>query len=119
MSTYIYILTDCNRTYLHVGMADDLSKAANTYARLSGLFFDACSKVSRLVYHEKYPSEEVALARFNELSKYTRMQKERLIRKHNPNWVNLGPTKPLHGLPILNRLNPAPNRPKLQSAPFH
>src|SRR5690606_6044204 len=92
----IYVLTDCNRNCLHVGMTDDLSKAVNTYKELSGFFFDACSKVSRLVYHEALPTEEAALRRFRELSSYTRMQKERLIRKYNPNWVDLGPAKPLH-----------------------
>lgn len=95
MSKYIYILTDSNRACLHVGMTDNLDKAINTYREMPGLFFDACSKVSRLVYHEAYPSEEAAMRRFNELRTYTRMQKERLIRKRNPNWVDLGLIKPL------------------------
>ena len=89
MSTYVYILTDCNRTCLHVGMTNDLNEAANTYQSLSGFFVDSCSKVSRIVYHESIPSEEMAHKRFQELSRYTRMQKERLIRRDNPNWINL------------------------------
>ena len=92
MNNYIYILTDSNRNCLHVGMTNDLLTAKNTYKELPGLFFDACSKISRLVYHEALPSEMAALRRFKELSGYTRMQKERLIRKHNPNWVGLGMT---------------------------
>ncbi|SEL04297.1 GIY-YIG nuclease family protein [Parapedobacter koreensis] len=95
MNNYIYILTDCNRTCLHVGMTHDLNKAIKTYKETPGLFFDACSKVSRLVYHEALASEEAALCRFNEISTYTRMQKERLIRKYNPNWVDLGLVRPL------------------------
>lgn len=90
MSYYVYILTDCNRTCLHVGMTDDLSKAINTYQEITGLFFDPRSKISRLVYHEALPSETIALRKFKELSSYTRMQKERLIRRYNPNWVDLG-----------------------------
>lgn len=89
MNTYVYILTDCNRTCLHVGMADDLNEAVNTPKRLSDFLVDSCAKVSRIVYHESLPSREMALKRFQELSRYTRMQKERLIRKHNPNWINL------------------------------
>ncbi|WP_262249505.1 GIY-YIG nuclease family protein [Parapedobacter soli] len=92
MSSYVYILTDSNRNCLHVGMTDDLRKAAETYRELTGLFFDAYSTVSRLVYHETLPSNETALRRFNELSHYTRMQKERLIRRRNPNWLDLGAT---------------------------
>ncbi len=95
MGKYLYILTDSNRTCLHIGLTDNLRNATNTYRQLPGLFFDACSKVSRLVYHEACSSEEVAMQRFNEVSRYTRMQKERLIRRYNPNWVDLGLIKPL------------------------
>lgn len=90
MNNYIYIFTDSNRSCLHVGMTDDLQQAVKTYQELRGLFFDAPSKVSRLVYHETLPGGTEALRRFNELSRYTRMQKERLIRRRNPNWLDLG-----------------------------
>ncbi len=98
MNNYIYILTDSNRSCLHVGMTDDLQKAAKTYRELRGLFFDAAPHVSRLVYHETCPTEGDALRRFKELSCYTRMQKERLIRRHNPNWLDLGigPARPAY-----------------------
>ncbi|PPL00309.1 putative endonuclease [Parapedobacter indicus] len=108
MKTYIYILTDCNRTYLHVGMTNDLNEATDAYKSLSGFFVDSCSKVSRIVYQELLPSEEMALKRFQELSQYTRMQKERLIRKHNPNWINLSfyISNKLSGFSALTLLRP-------------
>ena len=90
MNNYIYILTDSNRNCLHVGMTDDLQHAVKTHQELKGLFFDVHSGVSRLVYHETLPGSTEALRRFNELSRYTRMQKERLIRRRNPNWLDLG-----------------------------
>jgi|SRR5690606_2400632 len=93
--TYIYILTDSNRRCLHVGMAGDLSHATAAYKELRDLFFDSDTYATRLVYYEAFPTEEAALFRFNELSGYTRMQKERLIRRHNPNWIDLLPTKPI------------------------
>src|SRR5690606_14119000 len=86
MNNYIYIFTDSNRSCLHVGMTDDLQRAAKTYRELKGLFFDAHPRVSRLVYHETLPGSSEALRRFNELSRYTRMQKKRLMRRRNPNW---------------------------------
>lgn len=98
MKNYVYILTDSNRRCLHVGMTDDLQKAVKTYHQLTGLFFDACSNVSRLVYHEVLPTDTAASRRFKELSNYTRMQKERLIRKHNPNWLDLGTASARPGL---------------------
>lgn len=107
MNTYIYILTDSNRNCLHVGMTDDLQQAAKTYRTLNGLFFDAASRASRLVYHEAFSDEAEALRRFKELSRYTRMQKERLIRRRNPNWLTLeiGPARP----PVFCHAD-APNR---------
>jgi len=90
MNNYIYILTDTNRNCLHVGMTDGIHQAAKSYRQLHGLFFDGRSMTSRLVYYEMFPCNADALRRFNEVSRYTRMQKERLIRRRNPNWLDLG-----------------------------
>ncbi|MGK6353337.1 GIY-YIG nuclease family protein [Parapedobacter sp. DT-150] len=90
MSYYVYILTDCNRTCLHVGMTDDLSKAINTYMERMGSLLGVGTKGGRVVHKETLPSEQAALLRFRDVSRYTRMQKEKLIRKHNPNWVDVG-----------------------------
>ena len=90
MNKYIYILTDSNRDYLHVGMTGDLQQALTTYDKFSGMFVDGRpSHTSRLVYYEICSGADEALRRFNEVSRYTRMQKERLIRRYNPNWLNL------------------------------
>jgi len=80
MNTHIYILTDSNRTCLHVVELPDTT---------GDTIPDPLSNASRVVYQESLTSEESARKRFEELSRYTRMQKERLIRKHNPNWMNL------------------------------
>lgn len=98
MNNYVYIITDSNRRCLHVGMTDNLYNATNTYQELTELFFEDSSKVTRLVYHEGHPSAEMALSRFTELSTYTRMQKEKLIRRSNPNWVSLMPSSPLKAI---------------------
>lgn len=95
MSNHIYILTDSNRQCLHVGTTQDLQETTKTYKELYGLFFDAGSKIFRLVYQESYPTADAATKRFEELKCYTRTQKERLIRKNNPNWVDLSLVRPL------------------------
>ena len=94
MNRFIYILTDCRRQNLHIGMTDDLNKTIGFYRIEANLLFDASAKVSRLVYFEKFESDEKALARFALLRSYTRMQKERLIRSVNNNWRDL--SLPLH-----------------------
>ncbi len=101
MNNYVYILTDSNRNCLHVGMTDDLQQAASTHRELKGFFSDVCSGMSRLVYYEMLPGSAEAVRRFNEVSRYTRMQKERLIRRRNPNWLDLSRSFPTSsvGLP--------------------
>lgn len=89
MKTFIYILTDCNRSCLHVGYTDDILKAVRFYKEQKTLFFGSEAIASRLIYFEEFPSEELGVTRFNQLSIYTRPQKERLIRSTNPNWVDL------------------------------
>lgn len=89
MNRFIYILTDCRRQNLHIGMTGNLREIVDFYRIEANLLFDASAKVSRLVYFEKFDSDEKALARFSLLRSYTRMQKERLIRSVNNNWHDL------------------------------
>ncbi len=89
MKACIYIVTDCNRSCLHVGYTEDLLKTIDSYKEKRALFFGFGSIASRLVYFEEFSSDEIALTRFSQLSGYTRPQKEQLIRSVNPNWNDL------------------------------
>ena len=53
------------------------------------LFFDSAQQLNRLVYFEEINTEEQAMARFQQVSTYTRPQKEKMIRSVNPDWVDL------------------------------
>lgn len=89
MKKFVYILTDRNRQTLHVGMSSDLLKTLDFYKQMPCLFFDSGTQLSRLVYFEEFKSEVQALSRFKLLSRFTRTQKERLVRSCNPDWVDL------------------------------
>jgi putative endonuclease len=89
MKKFVYILTDRNRTSLHVGMSADLMKTLDFYKQMPSLFFDSGQQLTRLVYFEEFKNEAQALSRFKTLSRFTRMQKERLVRSCNPDWVDL------------------------------
>jgi putative endonuclease len=89
MKKFVYILTDRNRTSLHVGMSADLIKTLDFYKQMPNLFFDSGQQLSRLVYFEEFNAESQALSRFKLISRFTRMQKERLVRSCNPDWVDL------------------------------
>jgi len=89
MKHFIYILTDNNRTNLHVGLTHDLNRTMSYYKEMHSLFFDSKKKTSRLVYFEEIQSLELASERFKVLSEFTRIQKEKLIRLNNTNWNDL------------------------------
>jgi len=85
----VYILTDSNRTYLEVGYCSDITiQLQETHFTSSG-FFSHVPKLNILVYMETFHEIEKALACQHKLRRYTRMQREKLIRLKNPNWLNL------------------------------
>ncbi len=89
MKKYVYLVTDRNRSCLHVGMSTDLMKTMTFYRQMPNLFFDAGQQLTRLVYFEELNSENSAVQRFNLISKFTRIQKDRMIRSVNPDWIDL------------------------------
>jgi len=86
---FVYLVTDRNRTCIHVGMSTDLMKTMSFYQQMPNLFFDSGQQLTRLVYFEELSSEAVALERFNLINKFARIQKDRLIRSVNPDWIDL------------------------------
>ena len=89
MKKYVYLVTDRNRSCLHVGMSTDLMKTMNFYRQMPNLFFDSGQQLTRLVYFEELNSENGAVQRFNLISKYTRIQKDKVVRSVNPDWIDL------------------------------
>ena len=51
--------------------------------------FDASQQLTRLVYFEELIDEASATTRFNLLNRYTRIQKERMVRGVNADWLDL------------------------------
>ena len=86
---FVYLVTDRNRTSIHVGMSTDLMKTMSFYRQMPNLFFDSGQQLTRLVYFEELSSEAAAKERFNLINKFARIQKDRLIRSVNPDWIDL------------------------------
>ena len=86
---FVYLVTDRNRSCIHVGMSSDLMKTMSFYRQMPNLFFDAGQQLTRLVYFEELSSETLAMERFKLNSKFTRIQKDRMIRSVNPDWIDL------------------------------
>ena len=89
MKKFVYIVTDRNRTNVHVGMSSNLLKTLDFYKQMPSLFFDQGQQLTRLVYFEEFRTEAQALTRFKLLSRFTRVQKERLVRSCNPDCMNV------------------------------
>lgn len=89
MKKFVYMVTDRNRANLHVGMSSDLIKTLDFYKQMPSLFFDSGQQLTRLVYFEEFKTENHALSRFKLISRFTRIQKERLVRSCNPDWIDL------------------------------
>lgn len=89
MKKYVFVITDRNRSSLHVGLSTDLIQTVQFYRSMPSLFFDTGLQPGRLVYFEEYHSENAASRRFELISRFTRLQKERLVRAVNADWIDL------------------------------
>lgn len=89
-SKYLYFITNSNRKEIVVGMTDDIVRFAKSCRNEhENLFSHAEMSPFRLVYFEEYADVFKAKDRYRLVSKWTRAQKEKLIRLHNQQWTDL------------------------------
>ena len=86
---YIYILCNDRKTVLYVGATNDLKKRAYFHKKKLLPGFTKRYNVDRLVYFEQTASVEDASVREKQLKRFTRVKKESLISKMNPDWNDL------------------------------
>jgi putative endonuclease len=85
----VYITTDANRVYVEAGYCQDITLKLFELQNSATSFMLRGPKFSRIVHTEEFDSFEAAERRKNELNSFTRMQKEKLIRRYNPNWLGI------------------------------
>jgi len=90
MKKYVFIVTDANRSILQVGLSADLLQSVRPSQPMPNLLSESFGQIGRLVYFEELSNEKDAFQRFKLLNSFTRLQKERLIRKVNADWIDLG-----------------------------
>lgn len=92
MSKFIvYIRTDNNRRHFDIDFTSNIADVAFAIQQSNSFIFQQGPNLNRIIYTETFANLECAKKKMNELCCYTNMQLERLIRKHNPNWINLYP----------------------------
>lgn len=86
---YVYILASKVRGTLYIGMTNDLQR--KVYEHKTGIKKGFTQKygVNRLVYFETFQNVEEAINRENNMKKWKRDWKIRLIEEENKRWFDL------------------------------
>ncbi len=105
---YIYFITNSNRSIISVGLTDNIIFFAKNLRNNLELFQLGQTSTNRLVYFEEYDNVFSAKERYRELNRWTRAQKEKLIRLYNQDWTDLSEAVILDSLMNdSNKKNPA------------
>lgn len=86
---FIFITSDTNRLFLEAGYCQDIHLKLFEIQQASSSFMIKAPKFNRIVHVEEFDNLESAMKRKIEINKFTKMQKDRLIRKGNPNWLSI------------------------------
>ena len=85
-SSYVYILTNKNKTTLYIGVTSDLQRRIVEHNEGVGSKFTQKYSLKHLVYYEKFDNIIEAIEREKQLKRWSRIKKEELILKLNPDW---------------------------------
>ena len=86
---YVYILANCRRGVLYVGVTNDLVRRMTEHKAKLVPGFTRTYGVIMLVYYEQYSSILEARAREQRLKRWRRAWKFDLIEGSNPEWRDL------------------------------
>lgn len=91
-NAYIYILTNIERTTLYIGVTSNLNRRIWHHKQGEGSEFTAKYKLTILLYAEEHGTISDAIEREKQLKHWRREWKRDLIRKLNPELVDLYPS---------------------------
>jgi putative endonuclease len=86
---YVYILTNKNNTVLYTGVTNDLARRCYEHKNKLVKGFTEKYNVDKLVYYETINFIDLAIHREKQIKGYSRIKKEALIAKLNPEWQEL------------------------------
>ena len=90
MSCYsVYLLSNFARTVFYTGVTNNLQTRMRQHRNNEGSSFTCKYKCHFLMYYEDYADIRNAIAREKQLKKWLREWKIALIRKENPNMIDL------------------------------
>jgi len=86
---HVYILASRRYGTLYIGITNDLRRQLEEHRLGKGSEFVRQYRVKRLVHVESFEDPESAIRRENQLKKWNRDWKIRLIEEHNLEWDDL------------------------------
>ena len=89
VSYSVYILSNFARTVFYIGVTNDLYTRIRQHRNNEGSAFTSKYKCHYLMYYEDYSDVRNAIAREKQLKNWLRKWKIELIRKENPDLIDL------------------------------
>ena len=90
MQYYVYIMSNNQRNVTYTGVTNDLVRRVYEHKNhLDKGSFTARYNVENLVYFEVTPDVYAAIEREKQIKGWNRKNKNKLIERKNPNWVDL------------------------------
>lgn len=83
-TSYVYILTNKNRSTLYIGVTSDLKKRMIEHAHGEGSSFTKKYNLKNLIYFEEFSDINQAISREKQLKNWKREWKLNLIKETNP-----------------------------------
>jgi putative endonuclease len=84
---FVYVPTNADRhTVLYIGITNSLERRASEHSLGLGSAFARQYNAHKLIYFEAYPDATSAIAREKQLKGWSRVKKEALIARTNPEW---------------------------------
>jgi putative endonuclease len=87
--SYIYILSNKNKTVLYIGVTSNLIHRIKDHKNSEASGFTKRYNVNQLVYFEEFIDINQAIKREKQLKKWDREWKWDLIKELNPNLIDL------------------------------
>jgi len=87
--SFVYIMTNKNRTVLYTGVTSDLRKRVYQHRTSAVPGFTSKYHLKRLVYYEIFGDVRLAIAREKQIKGGSRQKKIELIQSMNPKWEDL------------------------------
>ena len=89
MQYYVYILSNWNNKVLYISITSNPERRLYEHKMKLADGFTKRYNVNKLVYYECTCDVEAAITREKQLKGWTRSQKDTLINRENPQWLDL------------------------------